>query len=552
MSLRLRPLGRLFARSSRPGREQPRQPATVTSGRLTAPGIVAIPACAVPEDEFAPPSPTMSSMTTERDPSSARHLAAPFMLMIAAAMLTACQSTPRVDVDAARSAGHAAGLSSPIEFIAVGPGGGPLDEPSADDNELTLADAVRRAVTTDPGLQAAMARIRIALADADQSRLLPNPVLNIVLRWGPGKPQIEASLAQDFVQALQIPRRASAADNRLRQAAADAVTVAIDVASDVQERYAMAQASAEIVPLLRDRMELFERLVAVARSRLDAGEGTRSDLVTLQSQRVELHVEIDQAVLSEREERLRLARLIGEPSSAASWTLDAWAAPGTGLQPESRWVDAALLHRPEIQAVEWKLRALGDDEAIVRLLPWDGASVGVDIQRDDKLFAGPSVSTPIPIFDMGQAKRARVTAEQLEARHELTLTRRRVVEDVRVAYQMMTASNANLARIREELIPLQQQRRALAEDAYRAGQSDVTALFLAEHDLRSTQAEAIGVERQAVTAFVRLQRAVGGPGVASPLMTTQLPTLQSTSLPEPVPSAASTPPSLTHPSALNR
>jgi len=439
-------------------------------------------------------------------------------LVITLAVFAGCQSTPRADVDAARSAGEATGLPAQIDFIAVGPDGGPLDEPDAAGAELTLADALRRAVTTDPGLQAAMARVRIALADADQSRLLPNPVLNVVLRWGPGKPQIEASLAQDFVQALQIPRRSSAADNRLRQAAADAVTVAIDVASEVQERYATAQASAEVVPLLRDRMVLLERLAAVAKSRLDAGEGTRSDLVTLQSQRVELQVEIDQAVLSEREERLRLARLIGEPSSTASWSLDAWTVPGNDLQPESRWVDAALLRRPEIQAVTWKLRALGDDEAIARLLPWEGASVSVDAQRDDKWFAGPSVSTPLPIFDMGQAKRARVTAEQLEARHELTLTRRKVVEDVRVAYQTMTASNANLARIRDELIPLQQQRRTLAEDAYRAGQSDVTALFLAEQDLRLTQAKAIEVERQAVTAFVRLQRAVGGPGVASPLM----------------------------------
>lgn len=460
----------------------------------------------------------MNPKTLRIPSSSVCRVATPLGLVITLAVFTGCQSTPRADVDAARSAGEATGLPAQIEFIAVGPDGGPLDEPDAAGAVLTLADALQRAVTTDPGLQAALARVRIALADADQSRLLPNPVLNVVLRWGPGKPQIEASLAQDFVQALQIPRRSSAADNRLRQAAADAVTVAIDVASEVQERYATAQASAEVVPLLRDRMVLLERLAAVAKSRLDAGEGTRSDLVTLQSQRVELQVEIDQAVLSEREERLRLARLIGEPSSTASWSLDAWTVPGNDLQPESRWVDAALLRRPEIQAVAWKLRALGDDEAIARLLPWEGASVGVDAQRDDKWFAGPSVSTPLPIFDMGQAKRARVTAEQLEARHELTLTRRKVVEDVRVAYQTMTASNANLARIRDELIPLQQQRRTLAEDAYRAGQSDVTALFLAEQDLRLTQAKAIEVERQAVTAFVRLQRAVGGPGVASPLM----------------------------------
>lgn len=443
-----------------------------------------------------------------------RRVATPAFMVVTAAVVAGCRSAPRAEVDPGRRGGEATGLPGPIEFISVGPGGGPVDEPAGAGSALTLTDAVRRAVTTDPGLQAAMARVRIAAADADQSRLLPNPVLNVVVRWGSGQTQVEASLAQDLVQALQIPRRASAADNRLRQAAAEAVTVAIDVASEVQERYATAQASAEVVPLLRDRMALLERLAAVAKSRLDAGEGKRSDLITLQSQRVELQVEIDQAVLTEREERLRLARLIGEPSSPAAWALDGWSAPGTELQPEGRWIETALVQRPEIQAATWKLRALGDDEAATRLLPWQGAGAGIDAQRDDAWFAGPSVSTPLPIFDMGQAARARVTAEQWEARHELTLVRRRVVEDVRVAFETMAASNANLERIRTELIPLQQQRRTLAEDAYRAGQSDVTALFLAEQDLRLAQAKAIEVERQAAVSFVRLQRAVGGPGVA--------------------------------------
>jgi outer membrane protein, heavy metal efflux system len=131
-----------------------------------------------------------------------------------------CQSSPRTDVDSARAIADATGLAAPVDFKVVGPDGGPLDEPDPVGATLTLAEAVRRAVTTDPGLQAAMARVRVAVADSDQARLLPNPVLNVILRWGPGKPQVEASLAQDFVRALQLPRRADAADNRLRQVAA--------------------------------------------------------------------------------------------------------------------------------------------------------------------------------------------------------------------------------------------------------------------------------------------------------------------------------------------
>lgn len=440
-----------------------------------------------------------------------------------AGVLAGCSATPRVDADAADAAGLATGLGEPVKFLSVGPDGGPLDEPNPSGATLTLSDALRRAVTTDPGLQAALARVRISLADADQARLLPNPVLSVIVRWGPGKPQIEASLAQDFVQALTLPRRASAADNRLRQSAAEAVTVAIDVASEVQDRYIAAQAAAEIVPLLRDRMGLLEQIKGVAQSRLDAGEGTRADVVTLDAERVALRVELDQAVLVEREERLRLARLIGEPSSAATWTLDPWAAPSANVAPEARWVEAALVQRPEIQAIAWKLKALGDDEALAKMSPWQGGEAGVEAERDDDWFAGPSVSTPLPVFDSGQAARAKVTAEQLEARHELTLARRKVVEEVRVAYQTMTASSANLARIRTELIPLQQQRRTFAEDAYRAGQSDVTGLFLAEQDLRLARAQAIEVERQAATALVRLQRAAGGPGVANSLLDNSTP-----------------------------
>lgn len=409
-------------------------------------------------------------------------------------------------------------------FIATGSGelvtfrveGGPLDEHSDHDTSLPAEEAVRRAVATDPGLQAALARVRIAMADADQARLLPNPVLNFIVRWGPGKPQIEVSLAQDLMQCLQIPRRASAADNRLGKAAADAVAVALDVVADVQERYTEVQAIDRVIPLLEGRVDLLRKLGAIAKDRLEAGEGVRGDVTTLEAQRVALEVEIADARLQRNANRLRLARLIGEPSGAGTWVLDPWADPVLGTEPEARWVDAALTHRPEVQAVAWQLAALGDEYALTGLAPWEGLSLGVDSQRDDQsFFTGPSIATPIPIFDMGQAKRARATAEQVEARHDLTLAKRKVVEEVRVAYQSLLANEANVRRVTSELIPLQQLRRQQAEDAYRAGQTDVTPLFLAEQDLEATQVKAIDIERQTVLAMVRLRRAVGGPGFAS-------------------------------------
>ncbi len=462
-----------------------------------------------------PCSPRRTALTPPSWLRAAFRVTAPLALPL---LLVGCHSTPRPQIDHGADIAAAIGLPAPVEFREVDAEGGPIDEPARAGDSLTLADALRRAVTTDPALQAAMARIRIALADADQARTLPNPVLNLVLRWGSGKPQIEASLAENFVQALQSPRRASAADHRLRQASAQAITVALDVAGEVQERYLAAQASASLLPLLSERLTLLEQLASTAQARLHAGEGTRADVSTLSAQRVELLVEIDGVRLTQREERLRLARLIGEPSSQATWTLEPWTSTPITNQPESAWIDAGLRHRPEIQALAWHLKALGDEQALARLLPWEDVSAGIDAQRDGSWTVGPSLSTPLPIFDTGDARRARLTAEQMEARHQLTLEKRKVVEEIRVAFQTLAASNLNLARIHNELIPLQRQRRQLAEDAYRAGQTDVTALFLAEQDLRLAQARSIEVEHQAAMALIRLRRAVGGPGVAASIV----------------------------------
>lgn len=439
------------------------------------------------------------------------------MLLLAAGTLGGCRALPRAEVSPEGAIAEAARLSRPVEFRVVGPEGGPLDEPDAVGGTLTFPDAVRRAVTTDPLVQSALARVRLAAAEADQARLVPNPVLNVVFRVGEGSPQLEASFAQEFVQALQRPARSSAADNRLRAVAAEAVGTALDAILAVQESYVAAQSSAALLPLLEERLSLVRRLVATSKARLDAGEGTRGDVVTLDAQRVELEVSIDRARLEERSSRLRLARLIGEPSSAATWVLDPWTAPTVDRSSESAWVDTALGARPEIHAIAWRLKALGDDASLARWLPFEGAAVGLDAQRDAGWQVGPSISTPLPIFDRGDARRAANTAQQLEARHELTLARRRVIEEVRTAYQTLAASVANLDRIERELIPLQRQRRQLAEDAYQAGQTDVTPLFLAEQDLRVAQTQSIEVEAQAALALLRLQRAVGGPGVAQSL-----------------------------------
>ena len=148
------------------------------------------------------------------------------------------------------------------------------------------------------------------------------------------------------------------------------------------------------------------------------------------------------------------------------------------------------------------------------LAPLEGGDMGVHGEHDGKWALGPDVTTPLPIFDWGQAKRAKAIGQRMEARHQLTQLQRLVVEEVRRAYASYAESRATLNAAQTQLMPLQEKRREQAELAYKNGEADLTTLLLAEADLEDAKAKLVELQEKVTVAMVKLQRSVGGAGVA--------------------------------------
>jgi cobalt-zinc-cadmium efflux system outer membrane protein len=434
-----------------------------------------------------------------------------------------CASTPPT-VDVTGRAAFATGTSDAITFQIRGE---PLDAREWPQLFLSIPEAVRRTLAHDPRIQAALARVRSAEAETKQARLLPNPVLSVILRLpeGGGSTEIEAGLAADLISLLSRPGRVSAADDRLRAAAAEALSVVLDVLAEVRQRYAAVQTLDAALVVLQERIGIVDRLLELARSRLRVGEGTRLDVLTLESQRVELDAELADRELERRHERLALARLIGQPSGDIGWSVQPWAPDRHASLPESRWVELALENRPEVQARRYELAALGAERSLARFALFGGGGgvpVGPYAVREGGEWAiGPAGSAPVPLFDLGQARRDRARAAVIEARHQLTDVRRQVIQETRQAHAAFAASQANLQRVGNELVPLLERRLAQAEAQFKAGQTDVTALLMAEQDLRAGRTRLVELQRRTTEALIRLQRAVGGPGAAATLESTE-------------------------------
>lgn len=433
-------------------------------------------------------------------------------LPLTAVIVAGCHAPrPNVPADVA----WLTGLENAITFRADAEAAPPTDPTGL----LTSQAAVRLALSYDPRVQSALAKVRIAEAEANQARLLPNPIIGIDVRFAlsSGTNQVfEPTIAEDLVSLISKPRVSSAADNRLRGSVAEALTTVLDVIGEVQETYAAARSADEEIANARRRMELLQQLRDIARKRMQAGEGTKLDVLVLDAQLMQAEIDLADSQVQKLTERATLARLVGQPRSAAEWSLSPWEAPAlTTLGSEPAWIDVALTNRPEVASKTWELQALGEDLAAATFQPFQGAEVGMHAERDPDWRVGPTLTTPVPLFDFGQATRAKIRAQRIAARHDLAQQRQLVIQDVRIAYVTYQQAIKTLADTEHKLLPLQRAQLDQAKLSYQAGEADLPTLLLAETNFDVALSKVVELREKVTVALVKLQRAAGGAAVAN-------------------------------------
>ena len=366
---------------------------------------------------------------------------------------------------------RAAGVDTTIEFRCEGE---PFDTGSQP-VELALDQALLAALQHAPAVQIAIAQVRIAAADADQARRFANPILSLVVRWGPGKPAFEASLTESIVQVLQTRRRASAADHRLRSASAAAVATTLDVVVDLQRRYLAAQHADQRLALLTQHAATTQQLLVLAASRVRHGEGAAAELTAAEAAVAAAELALHEQRRARAESRLQLAHAIGAPSGTTDWRLQPWPAATAEQSSEAAWIERGLQQHPELLAQRWQLAALDDDLALADWWPWQGSTVGAETQRTPDWYTGPNLSVPLPLFDGGGAAIDRATAERIAARHELTRAGRAVIEAIRTAHAELQGRRASLDHLQRQLLPARRRLEQAAASAARHGLGDALA-----------------------------------------------------------------------------
>ena len=371
--------------------------------------------------------------------------------------------------------------SPPLLFAAsllsaVGPAPRPREEAAGThfvpDAALDLRTLERLIGERTPAIEAADLEVELAAAEHQQSRLLPNPQLD--LGWGTvpigplNPPDLTRPLANvpNYAVGLSYTVPVGKRRPRMQRAQAlveasranhSALTRALSLRfAGLLDQLAVATLHREGV---RSLVEDAGRAVDVAEKRLAGGFGTPLDLDRLR---------ID---LSRSEQLLRSAESDLGATLAACSGLVAMRCESFGSSAEARaflarWIDRAALprgplaQRPDLQALAANERAAAAELRLARAQRLPDPTLRLGYLHDRFVIAGNqlnslnlAVSFPLPIFDHGQAQADAAQARQ--TRFAAERRRRTAASEVRsqALRERLAAQRARQHALSEEIIP---------------------------------------------------------------------------------------------------
>lgn len=393
---------------------------------------------------------------------------------------------------------------------------------------LSEDEAVAIALWNNPAFQADLTALGFARADLLEAGQLRNPMLTLLLPWGPK--QFEATANLPFEVFWQRPRRVAAAKLDVERVAESLVQTGLNLVRDTRLAYAdsaLANAKARIaLGAQRQRNEIAQ----IVQAKLRAGD--ISELETSAARLDARHAE-EQAARLQSEATIardRMRFLLGMGSDDPSF--EAIALPPSNIQtglylnPASsgslsstqqrineeitNLVKQALAARPDLRAAELAIEAAGKRAKWERSKIFSiSAILDANAKGTEGFEAGPGVAVELPIFNRNQGGVTRAEAEIERAARQYAAVRQRVALEVREAYTQFLQARQALDSYRVQILPAIEEEIGRSEKAYAAG--DVAYLFVLEnsrkiYDARLQEAEASAALQR---ANAQLERAIG-------------------------------------------
>jgi cobalt-zinc-cadmium efflux system outer membrane protein len=393
---------------------------------------------------------------------------------------------------------------------------------------ITLDDAFARVANSHPDLLLAEARGDILMAEIGKAELRPPLVAGAQLENAPGTGSLEGVRAAEITLTLasvlerggKLDARRVLARSRIDAQAVERESRRLDLLAEVARRYLAASAAMHQRDIAGQDTAQRQRALAAARQRLEAGASPESVVLTAQASLAVAELAQARANQQWLAARTHLAALWGQREP----DFDIVAGDPLLLPALKDAVAlAALLEQtPELArfANERRIAEARLQLARTSATPDIEWQVGLRHLRDGSDFAlVAGVAVPLGARQRATSEISIANAELAALEMERQAGSLSLYSTLSEAHGRFGVAQLEVARLREEVLPLLERAEAAAERAWRAGATTYSDWAQLQSELTLTRRRQLDVAIDAQRALIEIQRLTGQAFVASPANT---------------------------------
>ncbi len=393
----------------------------------------------------------------------------------------------------------------------------------------SLREALAHAYSNNPTIAAERANLRITNEQYSQAQSLRRPQLSASGSYGyresdqigssiPGgslEPNsVQLNIAQPLFRGGRIPAAFNQAEARILGARANLQATVQDTFLDGVTAYLDVLANAEIVEIRRESVQALSTQAEAAKTRLEYGEVTRTDVAQAQSRLSLARANLSSAQAEYRTARANYEEIFGFPPLSLE--------PPDPLPPMPDGIDearqTAVNWNPELIATRYVEEASrhGVDIAEADLMPEVTVNATAS-RRNDINFRGDRedaasviARVDIPLYSGGLERSQIRAAKEQVSRDRLRVRRgeRLIVEEVATAWNAWQSAQAIVVSA-EDAVEAARVAVSGVNEEFSYGFRTTLDILVAEDDLRQAQIRLVNAQRQEYVSANRLLAVMG-------------------------------------------
>ena len=385
-------------------------------------------------------------------------------------------------------------------------------------NQLPPGVALEDGVSEDEGVAVALwnnavfqenlSKLGLARGDLAQAGLLANPTLSMLFPLGPKQLEFVVNVP---LEALWLrPRRVAIAQIDAERVADGLVQSGLDLVRDVRAGCSDLTLARDRERLAREALKLRERVLEIARSREQAGEGSALETEAAHAEALRQRDEARRLSYDVTLLRERLLLLLGWTGASTNLDLLPASSPPALESSSAELERRALAARPDVRASELGLEAAAKRAGLARAEIFALSGL-IDANGSGKkgFEIGPGMQLPIPILNQNQAGRTRAQAEMERAAWNYVGTRQRVVVEVREAHTRFQQTTEAWRAFEGEVVPAFEELERRSQRAYELGELSPVAVHENTRQLLAARVRQAELAAETRRAWAELERSVG-------------------------------------------